>query len=79
MKKCTNCVWEGEDKEIIKGRFCPICGDNVKEVLNHVSEKKVENTVKESIVFEPEIKPEVKVESKPKIKPKSNKSKRGKR
>ena len=34
MFKCVNCPYEGE--EPTKGKFCPICGDNVNLIKNKI-------------------------------------------
>ena len=34
MRKCINCVWEGEDDQVIMPlEFCPVCGDNTKPII----------------------------------------------
>ena len=39
MRKCINCVWEGEDNLVHRAhKTCPVCGDNTKQ-LGIVSSK----------------------------------------
>ena len=33
MRKCINCPWIGEDKEVIMPlKYCPVCGDRTEDI-----------------------------------------------
>jgi rRNA maturation endonuclease Nob1 len=41
MRKCINCVWEGDNVKS-PWMFCPVCGDNTKEIVKSTPEVQIQ-------------------------------------